>query len=120
MDSSKCPIHSSQVGNNEMLYATVSKGKSYVLVMDYTSSILSLTSFYDCPNTHFKIAMMNTEQANKIVNEHNDKVELNKLTKESEQRIVNFFNSLSSEVNDDMEHRMEPKWEFHYPLDARM
>ena len=84
MDSSKCPIHSSQVGNNELLYATVSRGKSYVLVMDYTSSILSLTSFYDFPNTHFKIAMMNTEQANKIANEHNDRENMNKMTKESE------------------------------------
>lgn len=67
LESARCPVHSSQVGNNELLYATVSKGKSYVLVLDYTNSILSLSSFYDCPHTQFKLAMMNLEEANKIV-----------------------------------------------------
>ena len=40
LESSNCPKHSSHIGNNEILYATVSKGESYILVLDYTTSIL--------------------------------------------------------------------------------
>jgi ATP-dependent helicase/DNAse subunit B len=88
--------------------------------MDYTNSILSLSSFYDCPHTHFKLAMMNVEQAKKLANEHEDLDHMHKVMKESEQILANFFNSVSAEQIQEMEHRIEAKQVFHYPLDTKM
>jgi hypothetical protein len=40
--------------------------------------------------------------------------------KDSEQTIANFFNNLSAEKEMEMEHRMEAKQIFHYPVDTKM
>lgn len=43
---------SQKVGNTEILYAAVKKGQTYHLELDFTNSIITLSSFFDCPNAH--------------------------------------------------------------------
>ena len=63
---------------------------------------------------------MNVEQAKKLANEHEDLDHMHKVMKESEQILANFFNSVSAEQIQEMEHRIEAKQVFHYPLDTKM
>lgn len=50
-DERDCTAASSQAGNTDVLYATVRKGRSYHVDLDYSHSIIALSSFYDCPHT---------------------------------------------------------------------
>jgi hypothetical protein len=58
-----CIAHSSQTGNTDVLYTTVNKGTSYYVDLDYSNSIVALTSFYDCPHARLKISMMKLDEA---------------------------------------------------------
>lgn len=61
--SQACLARSSQVGNHQMVYATLKKGTAYDLILDYTNSILALSSFYDCPHAQLKVQMTRLEEA---------------------------------------------------------
>ena len=64
--------------------------------------------------------MINQEEAKKLVDEHDDQEHMNKMMKESETSLANFFNSVSKEQIGQMEYRMEPKLVYHYPLETKM
>lgn len=70
-----CSIVSSKTGNTEMLFATVQKGKEYVLTLDYSHSIIELHSFYDCPNVRLSIAMTSVADAKAKMKDQADKGE---------------------------------------------
>lgn len=66
-DDHDCHGFSSQTGNTEILYAKAKKGGKYYLELDYSNSIIQLSSFFDCPHLHLKIAMMKTSDATKAL-----------------------------------------------------
>lgn len=47
-----CLFSSSQVGNTEMLYTTLNRGETYHVQLDFSNSIIALSSFFDCPHAH--------------------------------------------------------------------
>jgi len=47
-----CAVKSSQVGNYEVLFATLTKDRSYHLKFSYKNSIIQISNFFDCPNIH--------------------------------------------------------------------
>ena len=49
-----------------MLYAGLTKGTTYYVTLDYSNSIIQLSSFFDCPHIHLSIAMMELELAHNI------------------------------------------------------
>jgi len=120
--TSSCSVHSSQIGNREILYATVSKGRSYSLIMDYTNSILSLSSFYDCPHTSLKVSMIRLEEAQQLAKKHEADATISKKKSDSEARLANFFDALSrpaDQIGSNV-YRLEPETIYSYPLEARM
>ena len=68
-----CLVASTQVGNTEMLMATVNKGKTYFIDLDYTNSIIRLSSYFDCPHAHLKLSMMKLSEAEGMLKEQEDK-----------------------------------------------
>lgn len=62
-----CLFSSSQVGNTEMLYTTLSKGEKYYVQLDFSNSIIALSSFFDCPHAHLQISMIKLSEANKLL-----------------------------------------------------
>jgi hypothetical protein len=62
-EGQQCTVSSSQVGNAELLFAILSKGKSYEVKLDFSHSIIALSSFFDCPHAHLSIAMMKVDDA---------------------------------------------------------
>ena len=59
-------IVSERIGNTEMVYGTLTKGEQYHIKLDYRSSIITLSSFFDCPNAHLEISMVTVEDSFKI------------------------------------------------------
>lgn len=45
-------IKAQRVGNTEIMYASVKKGQTYHIELDFTNSIITLSSFFDCPHAH--------------------------------------------------------------------
>jgi hypothetical protein len=117
-----CSGHSSQIGNHEILYVTVSKGKAYSLVLDYTNSILSLSSFYDCPHAKLKVSMTRLEEARQLVSEHAADTSITQKKSDSEASLANFFDALSRPAGGlgSNVYRLEPDAVYSYPLDVRM
>lgn len=66
-------------------------------MLDYTNAIMSLSSFYDCPHTHFKLSMLKVEEADDMLSKHEDAEHINKMSKESEISLAHFFDSVSAE-----------------------
>jgi hypothetical protein len=66
-------IKAERVGNTEIMYATVKKGQTYHIELDYTNSIIQLSSFFDCPNAHLQISMIQTDEALDMIKEQNQK-----------------------------------------------
>lgn len=64
-----CLTPSTQVGNTEVLFTTLEKGRSYYVDLDYTNSIIALTSFFDCPHVHLKVSMIKVEEAQKYISD---------------------------------------------------
>lgn len=120
--STTCSAHSSQVGNHQILYVTVSKGKAYSLVLDYTNSILSLSSFYDCPHAQLKVSMTRLEEARQLVSQHAADTSISRKKSDSEASLANFFDALSRPADKlgSNVYRLEPDAVYSYPLDVRM
>ena len=68
-------IISERIGNTEMVYGTLTKGEQYHIKLDYRSSIITLSSFFDCPNAHLEISMIKVEDSYKIYEAHSMKSE---------------------------------------------
>lgn len=68
-----------------------------MLVLDYTNAVMALSSFYDCPHTHFKLSMVQVEEADKMLAAHEDAEHINKMSKESDTSLAHFFDSVSRE-----------------------
>ena len=62
-----CRIQSQRIGNSELLFASVNKGQQYQIFLEYGNSIITLSSFFDCPHVHIKLSMMSLVDAKKIV-----------------------------------------------------
>lgn len=113
---------SAQVGNNGLLFAVLDKGKSYTLVMDYTNSIITLSSFYDCPHADLRLSMMRVQEAKKVVARHASDKSGSTRKRESEAKLANFFNTLSrpaAELGSTV-YRLEPDTIYSYPLEVRL
>jgi hypothetical protein len=68
-----CSISGTRTGNTNVLFATLKRGTAYYIALDYSSSIIALSSFYDCPHARMKISMMKLEEANRVLKEQKDK-----------------------------------------------
>jgi len=68
-EGSDCSVKSKKVGNTEMLYAVVRKGESYTISLDYSHSIVELSTFYDCPHVRLVIAMAGVTEAQALLEE---------------------------------------------------
>lgn len=64
-----CTKSSTRAGNTNVLYATVKKGTSYYIELNYSGSIIVLSSFYDCPHARVKISMMKIDEAKERIKE---------------------------------------------------
>ena len=62
-----CLVSSTQVGNTEVLFTALTKGKSYHVDLDYSNSMIALSSFFDCPHAHLKVSMMKLEEAHRML-----------------------------------------------------
>jgi hypothetical protein len=62
-----CLVASSQVGNTEVLFATLTEGRSYYIQLDYSNSIIALSSFFDCPHAHLQVSMMKLVEARGVL-----------------------------------------------------
>lgn len=120
--STTCPASSSQIGNHEILYARMSKGKTYTLILDYTNSIITLSSFYDCPHTKLKVAMTRLEEAQQLLSKQAADTAISRKKSESEASLANFFDALSQPAGQlgPSVYRLEPEAVYSYPLDVRM
>lgn len=120
-DSRACPTHSSQIGNHEILFATLRKGSTYSMIMDYTNSIISLSSFYDCPHVSLKIAMSRLAEAQQVVAEHAADKSTSARKSDSEASLANFFDALSRPAGHlgATVFRLEPEVVYTYPVDTR-
>jgi len=50
-----------------MLSATLRQGKTYEVQLDFSNSIIALSSFFDCPRAHLSISMMKLADARRAV-----------------------------------------------------
>jgi len=64
-----CSVKSSKVGNTEMLFAVVRKGQTYTITLDYSHSIVELSTFYDCPHARVSISMIKEQDAKTYLQE---------------------------------------------------
>ena len=71
-DENNCEARSSKTGNTEILFAEVKAGKSYRIHLDFSHSIVSLSSFYDCPHARVSIAMTKVSVAEGIIKAQQD------------------------------------------------
>lgn len=62
-------IKAQKVGNTEIMYASVKQGQTYHIELDFTNSIIVLSSFFDCPSAHLEISMMSLKEAHALVKE---------------------------------------------------
>jgi len=62
-----CHVKSSKVGNTEQLYTVVEKDTRYELTLDFSNSIIELSTFYDCPHVRLSVAMMLESEAEAYV-----------------------------------------------------
>jgi hypothetical protein len=58
------------VGNTEILMASVMKDTEYVIKLDYSNSIVQMSTFFDCPHAHIRIAMQTKSEVDKIIEAH--------------------------------------------------
>jgi len=93
-----CHVKSSKVGNTEQLYTVVQKDTRYTLTLDYSNSIVELSTFYDCPHVRLSIAMMKHTEAESYVNEQGGKAQswIKDKEKESNQALAQAFTLLST------------------------
>ena len=64
-----CLVSSSQIGNTEVLFTELSKGQSYYVQLDFSNSIIQLSSFFDCPHAHLQVSMMKLEEVHHMLDE---------------------------------------------------
>jgi len=64
-----CSVKSSKVGNTEILFSVLKKGKAYNINLDYSHSIVELSSFYDCPHARLTVAMTKVSEAKDFIQE---------------------------------------------------
>lgn len=70
---SSCDVKSSKVGNTEMIFAVLKARKEYRLNLDYSHSIIELSTFYDCPHARFSLSMMKVDEAEKVIKDQESK-----------------------------------------------
>jgi len=92
-----CFFSSSQVGNTEVLFTTLHKGESYYVQLDFSNSIIALSSFFDCPHAHLQISMMKLSDANQLLAGQADKQSnwIASQGRTSDSALASIFNSLS-------------------------
>lgn len=97
-ENEDCTVQSTQVGNTEMLYATLSQGKTYNIELDFSNSIITLSSFFDCPHAHLSVSMRKLEDAHKLVSDQASKEShwISSQARESDSRLAEIFDTLSS------------------------
>ena len=66
-EGSDCRVTSSKIGNTEILYAVVRAGTKYTLTLDYSHSIIEISSFYDCPHSRVSLSMTELGEARKMM-----------------------------------------------------
>jgi hypothetical protein len=90
-------VTSQKVGNTEIMYASVKKGQTYHIELDFTNSIITLTSFFDCPNAHLQIAMVREAEARASIKEQHEKPHdfVYKETKTVREKLATMFNLIS-------------------------
>ena len=64
-----CLVSSSQIGNTEVLFTILDKGHSYYVQLDFSNSIIALSSFFDCPHAHLQVSMVKLEEAHHMLDE---------------------------------------------------
>mmetsp|Transcript_21056 Transcript_21056/g.32602 ORF Transcript_21056/g.32602 Transcript_21056/m.32602 type:complete len:247 (+) Transcript_21056:1496-2236(+) len=92
-----CFVTSSQIGNTELLETVVRKDVPYFVYLDYSNSIVTLSSFFDCPHAHLSLSMMKVDEVEAKVKEQASKTSdwISKQHRESEQHLGNIFDKLS-------------------------
>jgi hypothetical protein len=90
-------VQSQKVGNTEILYASVKRGQTYHIELDFTNSIITLTSFFDCPNAHLQIAMVRETEAHASIQEQHGQPHdfVYKETKAVREKLATMFNLIS-------------------------
>jgi hypothetical protein len=70
---SDCSVQSSKAGNTEVLYAVVRGRKSYTITLDYSHSIVEISSFYDCPHARISLSMTGVDEARNMLKQPSDR-----------------------------------------------
>jgi hypothetical protein len=102
-----CLVASTQIGNTEMMFTTVTKGKTYFVDLDYTNSIITMSSYFDCPSAHLMLSMVKLSEAEAMLKEHDDKQSdwIAKHARDSDSKLGSIFNTLSEESDENDEAR---------------
>lgn len=86
-----------------MIMTTVKKGKTYFIDLDYTNSIITLSSYFDCPSAHLKLSMMKLSEAEAMLQDQQDKQSdwIAKHARDSDSKLATIFNTLSEQSDED-------------------
>lgn len=100
-----CLVASTQIGNTEMIMTAVTKGKTYFIDLDYTNSIITMSSYFDCPSAHLMLSMMKANEAETMLKEQEEKESgwIAQQAKASDSKLATIFNTLSEESDEDSE-----------------
>lgn len=86
-----CITNSMQIGTSELLMQPVKKDTSYTIELGYANSIITVTSFFQCPHINYEITMIPESEALAIVK---DATCTHQEEQESEEIMNQVMNSL--------------------------
>lgn len=91
--SSTCEKFSDQVGTTEILYASLKKGVSYSVKIEYDNSVVDMHSFSSCPHVLMELSMISDQERLELAAEiDQDAMDPN----ESDKKIKQTFKGLSN------------------------